>query len=336
MGTWAWLLLFCLLPAAAVFDLFVPDRHEQPKSVRLWGMLNYSYNGDSSEYAMLVAEFPRGFQQHRPRVLRPLYPALGFLVYQPLCPLKPLLPSDFCRRAEDVMAKNGGPEVWKGVDVRNVMLAWAALIIVNFLLYAASIALIVQSLRRIFPPQIAILLAAVPALHRDTVDYLLVPSAEPFNLLLPAIFLYAAMVLWPAKRPACGAAAAIGLGMLGKGSVFLVGNWLYEHLVIRNWRCGWRYAVVCVTLFVAPMAIYLAMLHVAGVPAYNHEITVYRQFVWMGDYLRQGRTLEIPLRWLTGLATHVRGAAVDWAVPLALCGFWRCAATANRSASAVS
>ena len=87
------------------------------------------------------------------------------------------------------MAQNGGEQVWKGVDVRDVVLAWAALIIVNFGLYMASLVLLVQSLRRVFSPDLALLLAMYPALHRDTVGFLLVPTAEPFNLLLPAIFL---------------------------------------------------------------------------------------------------------------------------------------------------
>ena len=72
-------------------------------------------------------------------------------------------------------------------------------------------------------------------------------------------------------------------------------------------------------LFMLPMLVYLAILHAAGIPAYNHETTVYRQFVWMIDYLREGKVGEIPWRWLAGLGTHLCGVAMDWAVPLAMC-----------------
>ena len=113
------------------------------------------------------------------------------------------------------------------------MLAWAALIIVNFGLYMASLVLLVQSLRRVFSPDLALLLAMYPALHRDTVGFLFVPTAEPFNLLLPAIFLYTS---WCFGRnpPGYSTAFAVGLGMLGKGLAFIIVNWPYEYLIARD------------------------------------------------------------------------------------------------------
>ena len=108
------LLLFSALIVSASLHLFFPDRQEQWKSVRLSPLLNYSYCGDSSEYAILVAKFPSGFREHPVRVLRPLYPTIGLFVYQPLRALKPLLPSDFCRRAGETMAKTGANRYGKG------------------------------------------------------------------------------------------------------------------------------------------------------------------------------------------------------------------------------
>ncbi len=318
-GTRTFYVLFAALVVLACLGLFFPDRQQLPKSVPIAPYVNYSYNGDSSEYAILVATFPGGFKQHPMRVLRPLYPFLGSLVYQPLRVLKPFLPADFCGRIADVMARNGGEQTWSGMDVRDVVLAWAALIVVNFALYTAALLVIVHALQRIFPPGIAVLLALYPALHRDTLDYLLVPSAEPFNFLIPGIFLYTAMVVWPSKRAGYATALVQGLGMLGKGLAFVIGNWLYEHLFVRNWRNAWRPALLCLMIFAAPAAIYLVMLRVAGVTAYNHEVMVYRQFIWNADYLREGKIAEIPMRWLTGLGTHLCGVAMDWAVPLAMC-----------------
>jgi hypothetical protein len=314
------LLLFCALLASAGLHLSFPDRQEHQRSVRLSRLLDYVYNSDSSEYAILVTTFPSGFKQHPIRLLRPLYPAIGFLVYQPLRALKPLLPADFCRRAADAMAKNGGEPVWKGMDVRDVVLAWAALIIVNFGLYMASLVLIVQSLRRVFAPHLASLLAMYPALHRNAIDFILVPAADPFNVLLPAIFLYTASVIWSEKRVGLETAFALGVGILGKGILYPIGNWAYEHLAVRNWREGWRVAILCGGLFAAPMLTYLALFLVPGMPDWRQDVNIQRDrsFLWMLDYFQEGLLVEIPMRWMSSAATHLMQVVEGWAVPLCL------------------
>ena len=320
ISTWTIFILCIVLVASACLDLCFPDREQQPKSVRLARFVSYSYNGDCSEYVKLVVTFPAGLKHSPARVLRPLYPAVGVLVYQPLRALKPLLPEDFCRRAAEVMAKNGGDKVWGGMDVRDVVLAWAALIIVNFALYLASLMLIVYSLRQLFSPDISLLLAMYAALHRDVVDYLLLPSAEPFALLLPAILLYTAVLLWPSRRSGYATALGIGIGMLGKAAAFIIVNWLYEHLFVRNWRSGWRRAALCSLLFAVPVTAYVGVLHIAGIAARNHELEDHH-FAWMVEYARGGKIDAIPMQLLTEVESHLLGVAIDWAVPLLMiCG----------------
>jgi hypothetical protein len=313
--------LSAVLVVVGGLHLICPDRSENWKSVHLAGSLNYCYSVDSSEYVRLVVMFPAGFKPYPMRVLRPLYPALGFLVYQPLRALQPFLPGKICRQAADAMAAGGGDAAWKGVAVQDMVLAWAALILVNFALYLGALLLVFLSLRRLFTPHVALLLAMLPALHRDTLSFLLVPTTEPFNLLLPAIFLYTATLLWPKQRTGAIPALLLGVGMLGKGTVYTFANWLYEHLWIRDWHKQWRSALLCGSLFVAPGLAYLALLCAAHVPRYNREVVRYRQFVWMIDYCREGRVYEIPWRWLSGLGEHVSWAMVDWAVPLVICAF---------------
>ena len=189
-------LLFCALMLSGCIYWLAPDRNENAKSVRLNSFLNYRFNQDSGEYALLVVTFPHGLKQHKTRTLRPLYPGLGLLVYQPLRLLENLLPEKICPQAEVLTAKGGGDTVWKGVDMRDLVMAWTALIVVNVALYMIALVLILLSLRRVFSPSLALLLAMYPATQRNTIDYLLVPSTDVFNVLLPAIFLYTATVIW--------------------------------------------------------------------------------------------------------------------------------------------
>ena len=235
-------LLGCTLLVCGCLHLLFPDRIENWKSARLGSLLSYPYNTDSGEYAFLVVTFPHGLKEHEARALRPLYPGLAFLVYQPLRLLERWIPEKICRQAAVLTAEGGGASVWKGVDLRDMVTAWAALIVVNVVLYMTSLLLILSSLRRVFPPSLALLLTMVPATQRNAIDFLLVPATDVFNVLLPAIFLYTATALWSKKRGGLATALALGVGVLGKGVLYPFCNWLYEHLAVRDWRRGWRTA----------------------------------------------------------------------------------------------
>jgi hypothetical protein len=314
------LLLVCALLLAATLHLFFPDRHENRRAVRFTPLLSYAYNGDSSEYARLVATFPRDFQEHGSRLLRPLYSLMGWLVYQPLRVLRPLVPEGLCQRAAAAMAAAGGDRTWAGLDARDLVLAWAALLIVGFAIYASSLVLIYLALGRIFEPRLALLLSLFPALHRNVIDFILVPAADPFNLLLPAIFFYTAAVVWSERRAGLASAFALGIGVLGKGILHPICNWGYEHLVIRDWRKEWRTALLCGGLFVAPMLAYLALLCLPGMPDWRRDVNIQRDrsFVWMVDYLRAGLFVEIPRRWMVQLAGQVQSLRAGWTAPLCL------------------
>ncbi len=314
-------LLGCTLLVCGCLHLLFPDRIENWKSARLGSLLSYPYNTDSGEYAFLVVTFPHGLKEHEARALRPLYPGLAFLVYQPLRLLERWIPEKICRQAAVLTAEGGGASVWKGVDLRDMVTAWAALIVVNVVLYMTSLLLILSSLRRVFPPSLALLLTMVPATQRNAIDFLLVPATDVFNVLLPAIFLYTATALWSKKRGGLATALALGVGVLGKGVLYPFCNWLYEHLAVRDWRRGWRTALLCTSLFALPTLLYLGLAWLTGMTNWSHDVNVARDrdFIWMIDDLRKGMFAAIPWRWLSSLGTHLRQFVVGWPVPLVLC-----------------
>jgi hypothetical protein len=305
-----------MLVALVPVHLLCPDRSENSRQVRLCRFLNYSFNPDSGEYALLVVKFPGGFKEYPGRTARPGYPALGFLVYQPLRLLKPLIPD---KLVQSVRSVEGDASVWKGVDMRDVILAWVAMVVVNLLVYWLSLLLVLKSFAQIFAPAVALVLTFYLAVHRDTIAFLLIPNAECFNLLLPAIFLYTVTLVWPRKSSGNATALALGLGVLGKGILFPFGNWLYEHLMIRPWRSTWRTALICCLLFGLPMVCYWTLVRAAGLRFVNQDVDQYRYFVWMADYIHADRFLDIPGHWLHNLLVQFKNVATYWTVALGLC-----------------
>ena len=317
-GLKAYAFMMTVLLAAGCSHILFPGFRQQWQQVRLGHSLVYAYNGDSGEYARLVATFPQGFKTGYVRILRPLYPALGFVVYQPLRLLKSRIPESLSEKARSVLAQGSRSEMWEGLDPRDLIAAWAALIVVNFMIYLAAFGLVVRFLSSMFPLNVAMVLAAYPAAHHSTIDFLLIPGADPLNVLLPAIFLYA-LAHWPKKQAGYLAALAMGTGMLGKGLLAPFGNWLYEHMVVRGWRQGMRAAVLCCVLFVTPMLLYLALLKLLEMPVYNHEATGDRQFLWLGDYVLEGKARAIPMQIWKNLIRHASLVVEGMAIPLALC-----------------
>ena len=260
----------------------------------------YWFNADSAAYARAVVRFPAGLndcEQGRARLSRPLYPFLGWLVYQPLRPWAGWVPTGVAQRVSQVMQKANHPEIWDGVDPRSVVLAWVALVAVNVGLYLASMILTLRALGEVFEAGLATALALLVAGHSNTIEFVFVPSSEPFNALIPALFLNEALRRWP--RSASGRLSALGLGilMLGKGLAFPFLNWLADAWK-REGR--WREMVLRSLMLTAPFAGYRILLAALGVSWYSAETEAYRQFVWMVDDARADLWLEIPMRWLAG------------------------------------
>lgn len=295
---------------AAGMHLASPNRTAHLYEARLPVGIRYAFNADSAAFARIVVLFPQGLwdcEQGRVRILRPLYPALARLLYLPLSPLAPLVPGSLAARVRAIKAGANHPEIWVGVDDRALLLAWMALVALNLALYGLSSVLVMRALGRLFHPAEAFWLTLLAVFHGNAVDFILVPHAEAFNLLVPAVALDALTRGNGHPVPRRMTALLLGLLMLGKALAFPIVNWLHG---------GWRGKAACLALFLLPAAIYAVLLAATGLPLYNHEIAHYRQGVWMLDWIREGRAAEIPLRWAMGLAGHAANLVRGFAIPL--------------------
>lgn len=304
----AWLL-------AAGLHLVRPDRETHLYEAPMAAGLSYAFNADSPAFARIVVRFPEGLwdcEQGRVRILRPLYPALGRLVYLPLLPLSGLIPDRWAARVSSLMNRANHPEIWAGMDARSVLLAWAALVIVNLGLAFLASLLTMGALARFLPTPEAFWLTPLMILHFNAVDFILVPHSEIFNLLVPALVLDALTRGSGSPQPARATAFLLGVAMLGKALAFPIVSWLPGGTARR--KAG------LLGLFLLPGALYMILLAATGLPLYNHEVSHYRQGIWMLDWWREGREAEIPLRWARGLAEHAWNLARGFAIPLAATG----------------
>jgi hypothetical protein len=296
---------------AAGMHLAHPNREAHKHDVSLPGGVRYAFNADSALFARTVERFPRGFwdcEQGKVRIMRPLYSALGRVIYLPLSAVAPLVPDSLASRVRELKGRANHPEIWADVDERKLLVAWAALVVVNVAVTWLSGFLIVRSLARAGSTSEAFVLALIALFHFDAVDFILVPHSEVFNLLVPAVTLDAVTRGKGTPEPARATALLLGFLMLGKALAYPILNWL------RGRRL--REAVLLLALFALPGAAYSGLLLVAGLPLYNHEVVVYRQGIWMLDWIREGRGPEIPLRWARGLVAHLANLALGFAVPL--------------------
>lgn len=304
-----------LLPIA--LHLIRPDARENAYAVPLGAGITYAFNVDSWDFAQYVVAFPgRLAEDHgRTRRLRPLYIELAWLVYQPLRPLAGLVPDRLAASVEWRVRNNRNPsDFTRTVDVREMIVAWAALVASNLLVYWVSLVLIFHALSPAFGRRLAFALTLIPLVHTDTVSYVIVPHTECFNLLIPALFLRA-LADWQAGREGLGAACVAGAAMLAKGMPYVLLNWLVELVILRRRLAA---AAAAAALILAPAALYLYSLKANGLPTESVEVSHYRQFVWLADYVREGNTRLIPVRLASDLLTNVKLTVVAFAWVLAV------------------
>ncbi len=316
--------LLVVLLAFGAIHFLLPNTQEHMYSARITPQIVYRFNADSPTYARTVVKFPEGLydtEQGRTRILRPLYATLGWVVYTPLRLFHGAVPKSLSQSVSRMLIRANHPEIWQGMDSRNIVLAWAALIVVNVLLSWAGLLLVFRALSALFERRIALTLALLPAAHQSSVDFLFVPAAESFNLLIPAVFLYAAAVTWSRGRPGPVVSVVMGVLMLGKAIAYPFVSWLYEHI----WRprrappgedVGGGAKWMIPALVAGPGLLYLLLLWACDLSIYSHAAQGYsRQFLWMSDYAREGRMLDIPVRWATGLWQHLGYALQTFWVP---------------------
>jgi hypothetical protein len=238
-------LLAALLLAAAL-HLIAPNREANGRSVHLIGPIEYAFNVDSGGFVYMAAAFPESLatEMGAGRRMRPLYCALGWLLSRPLQPLRghlAFLPAGFLREG-NASAVRPHTRATEPVTGDELLLAWVALVAANFLLDWLALALVFWGLSGFFPTSVALALSLVPAFHFNTIDFVLVPHSEPFNILIPALAI-AALRIFDAGGSGLGLAAGLGVALLGKAIPFPAASWFFEHLFLRPWRSHWRGAV---------------------------------------------------------------------------------------------
>jgi hypothetical protein len=129
----------------------------------------------------------------------------------------------------------------------------------------------------------------------------------------------AATVLWPRRRSGVIAALVLGITMLGKVIIYPFCNWLYEYLAIRGGRSGWRLAFLSGIAFATPIIAFRIFTRLMGMPSGWDEVDHYRFFVWVADYFREGRIVEIPWQWFCNLGTHFFQTFEGWGIPFLFC-----------------
>lgn len=291
---------------AGALHLAAPNRsaHLYAASV---GPMTYAFNADSAAFARIVVRFPERFTETeagRARLLRPLYPALGRLAYTVLRPVAERIPDAWLAGAKSLVTRATHRNWWAGIDLRDIAAAWAGLVAVNILLLWGGALLAYAAFSTLWPGTQAFWMTALLLVHFDVVDFVLVPHTEPFNLLVPALTLWCLVRGIPETR----AAGALGLLMLGKGIAFPLMNLL---------RPDPKKAAATLLWFALPGFTYLTFLTCAGLPAYNHEISEYRQFVWMLDEAHAGHLTGIPALWAAGFLEEAMNALKGLWIPLA-------------------
>lgn len=313
------LALFVSLLLFSLLHFYRPNARQHFHSTHLFGPVTYFFNTDSAPFARLVIRFPHGFteiEQGHTRIERPLYPALGWGVYQIVRPLSDLLlPQSLTEKAKSISATANHPEIWQDISGEELLSAWAALVLVNIGINGFSLVLFYLALLSLFARRVAFLLALLPAAHFNTVDFCLVPSSEPFNLMIPALLTYTVAVTWKAQRDGMGFAFALGLSFLGKKFLVPPVVWCYEFLATRPWRSGWKRLLLACLLLGGPTVLYTVILKVSGIPMRSYAMDAYRHFVWIGDYLREGLYLAIPVRVFKGFFLHYWHVALSFLGP---------------------
>lgn len=223
-------------------------------------------NCDSYEYARVSVKPSCLFEPHSIRQSRPLFilagSALGYTLY-------PLL---------SLFHFNIYYAHFAGYLLINLLLVFATLLLLDRLLTRfTSLSAIERSL-------IAILLLS----NVVSKTFFWTAHQQMFIFLTPLLYIHVVLWLGTADRPRRNAILVvslfIGLSMLVYGNFVLL---VISFLAAMLWyRYDMRTALLSLALIALPSLVWILILRLNEVAYYNHEVSYYRQFIWVADAMQ--------------------------------------------------
>jgi hypothetical protein len=259
--------------AAAHLMLLAPmiDHPGCSRPVRLNAVMAYPFNCDSRVFLYMAHDPGSLLDFHNMWQSRPGYIALSAVGTWTIGPVADAL----------------GIDRWYG----QTDSAYIPLVLLNFVVAAAAVALLAWLLARLgAPPWAAVAMCTLLAVNDVTKAFYWSPHQQMFALLVPVGTI--ALARWVLlSRPPWWALALAGLGTglvsLVYGSVLITVGVVGLVLLARGWR-GLVLGGVFGGAFLVPTAIWMGVCQQVAGSYYNHATEGYHEFVWLPQAARAG------------------------------------------------
>ena len=177
---------------------------------------------------------------------------------------------------------------YQGIDIQ----ALVSLDLLNVLVLMAAAVLLVRQLLAMGTPIALTAALATPLVLNDvTTQFTFTPHQQTFAMLVPVVtvLMTRRTLLDPPRwHMACWWGLALGVGALAYGSFVLTVPVVVVALCVKLGLKAAPAAGAFVAGFAAPQIGWIALCRLVVGSYYNHEVTAYRQFVWVLDSLRRG------------------------------------------------
>ena len=177
---------------------------------------------------------------------------------------------------------------WQGEDTRPFI----ALVVLNVLVLVAAVVLLTRLLLDLGAPvAVTAALAAALALNGVTAEWTLTPHQQMFAVLVPVVTV---LVARRALVDPPGWRAALWWGLAVGAAANVYGSWLITVPVVmialwmRLGRAVVRVGAAFLAGTAAPVLAWVLLCQLVAGSYFNHEASVYRQFVWALDAARAG------------------------------------------------
>ena len=223
----------------------------------------YQFNTDARHWIGVVADFPQVYAQDQIRINRPVDPSLCSLLARTLSLLA---------RWPDFRSAL--------VEPTDRTLTFVSMLMVNYLIVVISVKVFFAWLKRNLPISTSLIGAAMFALSPWWLWQANQAATSVIAVGVIVLALYLFDDLLGRRRPSwmliAGYSLLMGILMLAKAQYdVLLAGWLWAAS-----RRSWRILVGTFLLHGWPLLCWIGVLRLAGLPYYNHEVSVYGQGVW--------------------------------------------------------